>query len=213
MAESDSVTIMPDWTRVPEDHPCDHCQERPAAVMWLGDGDMVSAIHGARWWWCERCAVEAQLERARERAAAIPDLERRLEEEQARAVPWESADEQETASDPVPAREAPADRARVAEARLGMEEASPEGEGMAGAETAERGEESREAWLARKLANATHQRTYNERKLRRQKVELHEANEALRARAVQVRLLVETLESLTRHSMAAPGETRRVGGD
>ena len=106
--------------------------------------------------------------------------------------------EQKTAPDPVPAREAPADRARVAEARFGVEEASPEGEGVAGEKAPERCEERREAWLARKLANATAQRAYNERKLRRQKVKLHEANETLRARAVQVRRLVEVLESLTR---------------
>ena len=106
--------------------------------------------------------------------------------------------EQEAASDPVPAREATADRSRVTEARFGVEEASPEGKRVAGEEAPERGEESREAWLARKLANATAQRTYNERKLRRQKVKLREANETLRARAVQVRRLVEVLESLTR---------------
>ena len=207
MAESDAVTIAPQWGEVPKGYPCDHCGERPATGMWVGDGNMFSAVHGARWWWCERCMLEAQLERARERAAAIPDLERRLEEEQARTVTWEAADEPQEAPDPVPAREASGDRARLAEARLGMEEASTEGEGMAGAEASERGEESREAWLARKLSNATHQRAYNERKLRRQKVKLHEANETLRARAAQVRLLVETLESLTRQY----GRAERVG--
>ena len=69
-----------DWAQVPEGYVCDRCHERPATGMWLGDGNVISAIHGAHWWWCERCMLEAQLENARERAAAIPDLERRLAE-------------------------------------------------------------------------------------------------------------------------------------
>jgi hypothetical protein len=37
-------------------------------------------IHGNYTYWCELCALKAQLVRARERAAAIPELERKIAE-------------------------------------------------------------------------------------------------------------------------------------
>lgn len=71
---------MPDWTQMPEGQMCQNCRQLPATGMWLGDGNMMSAVHGAHWWWCEKCMVEVQLESAREKAKAIPELERRLME-------------------------------------------------------------------------------------------------------------------------------------
>lgn len=78
---------MSAWGVVPEGMICQHCGERPATGMWTGDEGAVAAIHGAYSWWCERCMVVAQLERARERAAAIPELERRLAELDSGAEP------------------------------------------------------------------------------------------------------------------------------
>ena len=71
---------MTNFGQVPPGKMCDRCDERPATGMWTGDEGAMAAIHGSLWWWCERCMVEAQLVRARERAAAIPELERRLAE-------------------------------------------------------------------------------------------------------------------------------------
>jgi hypothetical protein len=55
---------------------CVNCNKRPAAVWWC-DGAM-DFIHFGGLAWCDYCTVEAQLKHARERAAAIPDLEKRL---------------------------------------------------------------------------------------------------------------------------------------
>lgn len=78
---------MSAWGVVPEGMVCQHCGERPATGMWTGDEGIVAALHGAYSWWCEQCMVVAQLERARERAATIPELERRLAEIDAEGAP------------------------------------------------------------------------------------------------------------------------------
>lgn len=59
---------------------CEHCGQRPATVIWIGEGDMLTYAHGGGSNWCERCCVEEQLEYARKRAAEIPALEQRLRE-------------------------------------------------------------------------------------------------------------------------------------
>jgi hypothetical protein len=91
----------------------------------------------------------------------------------------------------------------VAAARLGVGEAPVDGPEMARTEASPSSGESREAWLERKLERAATERAHNERKLRRQRLALHETNEALRARAVQVRRLVEVLDSLTRQYVSS----------
>lgn len=67
------------WLKVP-DRLCSKCGQRPATARWVGEGGGWALSHGAYTWWCDVCVIEAQLEHARGRAAAIPELERRLEE-------------------------------------------------------------------------------------------------------------------------------------
>lgn len=55
---------------------CANCGEREGWTRW---GDMLAITHGMAPMWCELCAVTAQLEYAKERAATIPALESRLE--------------------------------------------------------------------------------------------------------------------------------------
>lgn len=59
---------------------CQRCGHRPATQSWGGTHDGVSLARNPSLVqaWCERCVVEAQLAAARESAARIPDLERRL---------------------------------------------------------------------------------------------------------------------------------------
>ena len=61
---------------------CENCGHREATVRWAGDSDSLSIARNPQHLtdWCERCCIEAQLEYARERAKAIPALERRLRE-------------------------------------------------------------------------------------------------------------------------------------
>lgn len=54
---------------------CAECKERPGVIKW---GTDLEAIHGMYSWRCEVCALLAQVAHARERAAALPDLEARL---------------------------------------------------------------------------------------------------------------------------------------
>ena len=61
-----------------EGKPCRNCHARPATVRWLGEGGSVAFAHGLYQWWCERCAVEAQLEHARKQATRVAELEARL---------------------------------------------------------------------------------------------------------------------------------------
>lgn len=57
---------------------CDNCNEHKGTMKWTGDGGILALTHGRWVWWCNCCAVKAQLEYARERADAIPDLEEEL---------------------------------------------------------------------------------------------------------------------------------------
>lgn len=56
--------------------PCSVCKQRPATLWWT-EGT-IAYVHGMKQARCERCCVEEQLKFARERAAVIPELERRL---------------------------------------------------------------------------------------------------------------------------------------
>ena len=56
-------------------HWCQNCLIRPATLTWGGEGGTLALVHGMSVRWCEYCVTEAQLAYARERAAAIPDLE------------------------------------------------------------------------------------------------------------------------------------------
>lgn len=56
---------------------CANCGKRPGTIRW---GAELSLSHGWVQMWCERCAVEAQIKHAEERAAALPELRTRLGE-------------------------------------------------------------------------------------------------------------------------------------
>lgn len=59
---------------------CANCKTRKAFGWWVGDGGTMALIRGYKAPWCEHCTVTAQLQHARERAAEVPNLERRLAE-------------------------------------------------------------------------------------------------------------------------------------
>ncbi len=59
---------------------CQNCKKRQATVNWIESGSMVEWAHGGGEEWCEYCAVEFQLKNAKERAKAIPKLEKKLKE-------------------------------------------------------------------------------------------------------------------------------------
>lgn len=61
---------------------CAKCLRRLGTVRWVGDGNALSAVHGLYQWWCQVCALTAQLEHAKELAASIPRLEMQLAEAQ-----------------------------------------------------------------------------------------------------------------------------------
>ena len=60
--------------------PCSKCKTRVSTIQWVGDGGFIAGIHGMWTPYCEHCALEDQLAFARERAAAIPEIERKLKE-------------------------------------------------------------------------------------------------------------------------------------
>ena len=57
---------------------CSNCHERPATEFWVGEGGSLAYVHGQYESWCKPCVLQAQLDYAKERAGAIPDLERKL---------------------------------------------------------------------------------------------------------------------------------------
>lgn len=63
---------------------CANCGKRPGTIRW---GDALAITHGFSTWWCEVCALKAQITHAEERSAALPDLYERL------AKAYESSDE------------------------------------------------------------------------------------------------------------------------
>lgn len=59
---------------------CQRCHKRPATETW---GSFALVLHGGGQRWCEECCVRVQLAHAEARAAAIPELRRRLDALQA----------------------------------------------------------------------------------------------------------------------------------
>jgi hypothetical protein len=57
---------------------CANCHQRPATERWTSEGGTLALVHGGIEFWCKPCCLQAQLDYARERAAAIPELEREL---------------------------------------------------------------------------------------------------------------------------------------
>ena len=70
-------TANPSLGDSPEGHTCSSCKVRPASLIW---GSPMEVIHGGGEWRCDVCAITEQLAHARERAAAIPELEKKLDE-------------------------------------------------------------------------------------------------------------------------------------
>lgn len=71
-----------------EDEPdtkCPYCKKREGTIKW-SEGP-IAAVYGMWSMVCEVCAYEQQLEHARERAAAIPELECKLAEAKERLDP------------------------------------------------------------------------------------------------------------------------------
>lgn len=62
----------------PRGKTCQRCNERPADEWWVDDGGMLAMTHGHYQAWCMRCIVTAQLKYAREAAATVPELEKKL---------------------------------------------------------------------------------------------------------------------------------------
>ncbi len=61
---------------------CANCKFREGKNNWTGETTGVDAIRRMGSWpkWCDLCVAEAQLKYAREAAAKIPDLERKVAE-------------------------------------------------------------------------------------------------------------------------------------
>lgn len=57
---------------------CQSCGEHEATLVWIGEGSLLDFVHGFHENWCEICTVKVQLEKAREMAAKIPELEAKL---------------------------------------------------------------------------------------------------------------------------------------
>ncbi len=57
---------------------CRNCGQRPATELWIGDGGSLAFVHGHYQPWCKPCTLQVQLDHARKRAKAIPELEREL---------------------------------------------------------------------------------------------------------------------------------------
>ncbi len=58
--------------------PCDNCKRRESTTWW--SQSTMDFVHGFKSAWCKICCLEKQLEHAEERAAAIPEIKRELEE-------------------------------------------------------------------------------------------------------------------------------------
>lgn len=54
---------------------CTVCGLRPGTEKWVGHGGVLGLVHGQYSMRCQVCVLEEQLSYARERAAAIPQLE------------------------------------------------------------------------------------------------------------------------------------------
>jgi len=59
---------------------CANCDKHEGTETWIDHGSTLDLIHGLYEKWCKCCCIKVQLEYAKERAAAIPDLEKKLSE-------------------------------------------------------------------------------------------------------------------------------------
>jgi hypothetical protein len=57
---------------------CPNCNKRTGTVKYSEGGSALDFIHGFYDFWCEECVLTKQIAFAEERAAALPDLRRRL---------------------------------------------------------------------------------------------------------------------------------------
>ena len=57
---------------------CQRCGAKGPTSVWTADDGGFGYVHGMYSWWCERCILTAQLDHAKARAAAIPELEAKL---------------------------------------------------------------------------------------------------------------------------------------
>lgn len=71
---------------------CANCKKHVASVRWTGDEGALAMVHGFYALWCNCCALEAQLTRAKERASMILQLERDLEKAKLEDLPVVTAD-------------------------------------------------------------------------------------------------------------------------
>ncbi len=74
------VETVPIQDDLPPGIDCKNCGDREASVKWTGDGGVLALVHGAWQPWCSICVLKTQIEHAEERAAALPELRRELEE-------------------------------------------------------------------------------------------------------------------------------------
>jgi hypothetical protein len=57
---------------------CQKCHKLKATGCWVGNGDVMSAIHGMYEYWCERCMLEAQIKHAKEHKNDLKTLQEKL---------------------------------------------------------------------------------------------------------------------------------------
>lgn len=67
--------------------PCGNCGEHRATDIWLGEGSSLDWSHGHYEKWCRCCALDAQLEYAREMARKIYVLREQLAKVKCEVVP------------------------------------------------------------------------------------------------------------------------------
>lgn len=59
---------------------CQNCGLRPPTNRYSETGGALAFNHGFFAWWCEECILERQIAYAKERAMALPGLEKRLKD-------------------------------------------------------------------------------------------------------------------------------------
>lgn len=71
---------------IPEGYICTNCKKRLATTAWTGHEGIMAAVHGNFTFWCGLCSTISQLAFAKERAAAIPELEAQIKALQEKEV-------------------------------------------------------------------------------------------------------------------------------
>lgn len=85
MKNNSNITTIfdPQFAAPPEG--CQNCG-RKVPTKAFAEGGVMAMVHGLSVQWCQVCILTRQLEFARERAAAIPELEKMLERATAEAL-------------------------------------------------------------------------------------------------------------------------------